>query len=274
MMKLKADRKKILKIDGLVRSNLSMQIISHDSNGNYDYDYLYPGKRDKIRMHDHIRQLARHIAREEFGVLPTRKPLRLSSLNDVEELMLKLQGGADSCLIRGIRTPEGQNLPDCTNYIKGVGVRLMVVEVPIDLSSLFVVWPMSGDLVWLRLRSFSSIYFPGTISLRNLRVLELEGHGDLEQFFQRFNMPPGNLTVLNIDVTGTEPWVILNPSVHPTGLQQSRRLSRGRARRMPRKNNRVKSGASTSSSSFDLDDSEVISAQEGFRAWITKAVIY
>jgi len=91
-------------------------------------------------------------------------------------------------LIRGIRTPKGQNLPDCTNYIKGVGVRLIVVEVPIDLSSLFVLWPMSGDLVWLRLRSFSSIYFPDTISLRNLRVLELEGHGDLEQLFQRFNM--------------------------------------------------------------------------------------
>jgi hypothetical protein len=89
-------------------------------------------------------------------------------------------------LIRGIRTSEG--LPDCTNYIKGVGVRLMVVEVPIDLSSLFVLWPMSGDLVWLRLRSFSSINFPHTISLGNLRVLELEGHGDLEQLFQRFNM--------------------------------------------------------------------------------------
>ena len=87
-------------------------------------------------------------------------------------------------MIRGIRTPKGQNLPDCTNYMKGVGVRLFVVEVPLDLS----LWNLSGDLVWLRMRNFLSIYFPDTISLRNLRVLELNGHGDLEKLFQQFNM--------------------------------------------------------------------------------------
>jgi hypothetical protein len=78
-------------MDGFMDSNFSRKIISHDSEGNYDYDYLYPAKRDKIRMHDHIRHLARHIAREEYGVLPTLKPLRLSCSDDVEELMLKLQ---------------------------------------------------------------------------------------------------------------------------------------------------------------------------------------
>lgn len=84
-------------------------------------------KTQKIAMHEHLRQLARHIAREEFGVLPSLNPLRLSYLDDIEESMLKLQcilqGGAHN-LIRGIRTPKGENLLDCTNYIKAVGVRL------------------------------------------------------------------------------------------------------------------------------------------------------
>ena len=91
-------------------------------------------------------------------------------------------------MIQGIQTPEGQNLPYCTNYIKGVGVRLIVVEVPIDLSSLFGLWFMLGHFMWLHLRSFSSINFPDTISLGNLRVLELEDHGGLDELFLRFNM--------------------------------------------------------------------------------------
>jgi hypothetical protein len=68
-------------IDGFVLS----------TNSNDSYDYLYLPMRDKIAMHDHIRHLARHIAREEFGVLPPLKPLRLSCSNDIEEFMLKLQ---------------------------------------------------------------------------------------------------------------------------------------------------------------------------------------
>jgi Leucine-rich repeat (LRR) protein len=71
--------------------------------------------------------------------------------------------------------------------------------------------------------------------------------------------------VLNINVKGTQPRVILNPSGgYPTGTTGTQ----GRARQIPRKHNRVKSGASTSSISLDLNDSEIISdsAQEGFRA--------
>lgn len=54
------------------------------------------------------------------------------------------------------------------------------VEIPTDFSSLFGLWNVSGDLVWLRLHSFRSINFLRTISLGNLRVLELQGHGDLD----------------------------------------------------------------------------------------------
>jgi hypothetical protein len=93
------------------------------------------------------------------------------------------QSGANSRRIRGIRIPNGEEVPQGTNYTNGVGVLLFVVEVLIAFGS----WNMDGDLVWLRLRNFGSIYFPGNISLRRLRVLELQGHGDVEQLFHRFD---------------------------------------------------------------------------------------
>jgi len=67
--------------------------------------------------------------------------------------------------------------------------------------------------------------------------------------------PPRNLSVLNIDVKGTQPRAILSSSGYPTGTPL-------------RKHNRVKSGATTSSINLDLNDFEIISdsAQEGFRA--------
>jgi len=39
-----------------------------------------------ITMHSQVRELARHIAREEFQNFPTRNPLRLSSSTDMEML--------------------------------------------------------------------------------------------------------------------------------------------------------------------------------------------
>lgn len=40
----------------------------------------------KLAMHDQLRQLARHIARQEFRVMPTHNPLRVSSSKDIVEL--------------------------------------------------------------------------------------------------------------------------------------------------------------------------------------------
>jgi len=64
------------------------------------------------------------------------------------------------------------------------GVRLLVVEHPID-SSWFLGSGISGELVWLRWRNSRFISLPHTISLRNLRVLELQSPKDdlLEEFF-------------------------------------------------------------------------------------------
>jgi hypothetical protein len=41
----------------------------------------------KLTMHDQLRELARHIAREEYRVFPICNPLRLSSSNDIEEML-------------------------------------------------------------------------------------------------------------------------------------------------------------------------------------------
>ena len=63
------------------------------------------------------------------------------------------------------------------------GVRLLVVEHPIKCVLKFLA-SISGDLVWLRWRNSPCISLPRTISVKNLRVLELEGfQGHLENFF-------------------------------------------------------------------------------------------
>lgn len=104
--------------------------------------------------------------------------------------MLQLQDGSKSCLTRGIRILRDQNPPQLTNHINTRGVRILVVDHPMDLSS----FAMSGDLIWLRLNNFPSISIPSTISLARLRVLELHGSGDhLQQIFDRFNELPCEL---------------------------------------------------------------------------------
>jgi len=190
-----------------VQSHHEIECRREEHIRNYDDLYGRPSKgRYKITMHDHLRDLARHIAREDFRRLATRKPLRVGCSTDIQKMLqLQLKGGTDCCWIRGIRID--QILPaDCTNKIKGVGVRLFVIDVPIDLSLFFGSWDMEGPLVWLRLHNAISIYFPRTISLGSLRVLELQGHqGDLEQLIDRFIEPPLDLTELSINVTDTLP---------------------------------------------------------------------
>lgn len=148
----------------------------------------------RLIMHNQVKLLARHIAREEFFEFAKHKPLRLSCSSDLTEIF-QLQDGSKSCLTRGIRIAKDQNPPQFTDQIKIRGVRLLVVDQHIDLSSL------SGDLIWLHLNDFPSISIPSTISLARLRVLELHGTDDhLQQSFDRFNELPYELLELNSDV--------------------------------------------------------------------------
>lgn len=150
-------------------------------------------------MHNQLKGLARHIAREDFFEFVKHKPLRLSCSSDITE-MFQLQDGSESCLTRGIRIVKDQNPPQLTNHINIRGVRLLVVDHPIDLSS----FAMSGDLIWLRLNDFPSISIPSTISLARLRVLELHGSDDhgLQQIFDPVNELPCELRESNSDTSG------------------------------------------------------------------------
>jgi len=86
-------------------------------------------------------------------------------------------------LCRGICIRKDRSLPQLPNHIHMRGVRLLVVEHPID-SSWCLASGISGYLVWLRWRNCPFISLPRTISLRNLRVLELQyPKEDIEKFF-------------------------------------------------------------------------------------------
>ena len=99
--------------------------------------------------------------------------------------MCNCQDGAETCLTRGIRIPKGQDPPELMDDINIRGVRILVVEHPMDMSSFAA---MSGTLVWLRFNNFPSISIPHNISLARLRVLELHDPGNqLQQFFERFD---------------------------------------------------------------------------------------
>lgn len=161
----------------------------------------------KLAMHDHLRELARHIVREEFAVWSTSKLLRVGSTNDIVEL--SKSHDVSQFRMRGIRTSKDERLSDFVGF-RGECVHLFVLEFPVDLSSLLVSLKLSGELVWLRLRNFrfGSMPFRSFIRLPKLSVLELQGHRDnIEQFFQNFdltsmdhnfNKPCSRLNELNI----------------------------------------------------------------------------
>jgi len=46
----------------------------------------------KVTMRDHIKKMAKQIAREEIFVLPAPKPLRLSSSNDIQAMLKLIRG--------------------------------------------------------------------------------------------------------------------------------------------------------------------------------------
>lgn len=148
-----------------------------------------------ITMPDPLRQLAINIARQEFGRQEfvrnrERTRLRLSCSNDIEAMSTKT---ASNIPIWGIRSSSPPAFRPGIR-VNAEGVRLFVAEGLVDLSLFFDSWKMSGDLVWLRLGNLSDFLFPCSISLRNLRVLELEGPEDsVQHFFRNFGYDEGRL---------------------------------------------------------------------------------
>lgn len=163
-----------------------------ESSNDINYKYEHPNI-GRLIMHNHLTGFARHIAREEFIEFSEHKPLRLSCSNDMNQI-LQLQDGSDFCRVRGIRIPKSENSPKPMNHRSIRDIRFLVVEHPMDLSS----FRMHGDLVWLRLDNFPSIFIPSTVSLANLRVLELHSPGHHgEQLFQGYDELPSELREFN-----------------------------------------------------------------------------
>lgn len=144
-----------------------------DSSNNINYRYEHC----RVKMHNQVKGLARHIAREEFFEFAKHKPFRLSCSSDIKEAF-QLQDGSEYCLTRGIRIPKGKNPPQLTNNMDIKGVRLLVLDHPMDLSSI----AMSGALIWLRLNDFRSISLlseMSKMSLASITVLEVHCPGDV-----------------------------------------------------------------------------------------------
>jgi Leucine-rich repeat (LRR) protein len=199
----------------LLDFNNDMESQFNTGNGSRGQDILTPQGRHvilptvlrgslKIRMQNQVRELARHIVREDFRSRDKR-PLRLSCSTDIVK-MLQLHDGSDFCCIRGIRIPGGQDPPPLTSNLNVTGLRLLVVD-SVELSSFFGSG-ISGDLVWLRWRDSLIVPLPSTISVKSLRILELQGPmDDLEKLFIRFDDIPEQLRDLNVDAMeeGTTP---------------------------------------------------------------------
>lgn len=142
------------------------------------YNHSGPGL-DMISMPDPLSRLARDIARKKF--IRRDHPKRFSCSDDIKT-MSEMASEFQTWGIRFSKTPALEGL-----RVNTEGVRLFVAEGDVNLSSFFHSWHISGMLVWLRLAIRSPFRFPESISLRTLRVLELEGQEDhLQHFFSNF----------------------------------------------------------------------------------------
>lgn len=188
--------------------------------------------RTKIIMENQVRDLVRHIVREESP--PMEKPMRLNCSTDIAKMLL--QDGSESCRVRGIRIPKGEDPSEFNKRVIIKGLRLLVVEHPVDLSKIFCS-AISGELVWLRLHNCRFISIPRTISLGNLRVLELKGPlGDMERFFNEIDEIPWELGELSIDNAFITSTSASSSSVQPVDVQHSERLSHRKISTSSKKN--------------------------------------
>ena len=114
------------------------------------------------KMQDQLMELARHIARQEFLMLPTRNPLWVSSSMDIFEL--RNCHGTSHLPVQRIQTSKDETPPDFPFPEVNVSICFLL-EVPTDLSYVLGSWDLSKDLVWYG--------FSCTISSSGLQVLHL-----------------------------------------------------------------------------------------------------
>eukprot|EP01018_Ginkgo_biloba_P026301 Gb_06231 [translate_table: standard] len=159
---------------------------------------------NRLQMHDHLRDLGRHIVDEECSGFPLHCS-RLWRPNDISNLLKQRTGTVE---VRGIRmatprhtrnslSPEPQSFPwhaylielfgNCAEYcshwsvfngssLRIRGLQLLVVEVEDDCLK-GMLNNVGGNLVWLRWYNCPYKSIPSWLSMEKLRVLELiDGH--------------------------------------------------------------------------------------------------
>ncbi|KAH9288998.1 hypothetical protein KI387_033115, partial [Taxus chinensis] len=179
--------------------------------------------KNRIRMHDHLRDLGREIAAE---VMPYRiwSPAQIINIENRAQSIVfhfySVNSVQKTMPFRGIMSATTQfapcsahdEFPTCSSHYQlpfekcmelmgkankafnfSRGLELLVVtddHFKQDFSEL------SRDLVWLRWFNFEQPNLPAWLSLNNLRVLELFGASSLKQLWEDSVQPPSQLREL------------------------------------------------------------------------------
>ncbi|GLJ40674.1 hypothetical protein SUGI_0839870 [Cryptomeria japonica] len=160
---------------------------------------------NRIRMHDHLRDLGREIAVQHL-------PHRLISQGEIADILTPSQ---EITPIRGIMTTTTQFIAssaheefprcsshfqapfmECVELMKGVSSLKLLAVTENDFTEEFAT--LSRDLVWLRWFDFKHSNLPSWLSLVNLRVLELFGTSSLNELWKDNTHAPLQLRELRI----------------------------------------------------------------------------
>lgn len=177
-----------LRIEGFVDATIACRQCGRREDPMHGDNYCC-GSLKAITMPDRSMVLARDLG--ENATQP--QPLRLASSIEMDTFLMNVPSefqkwGSSSAYPRvykiwGIRFSKQPAFREGIR-VKAEGLRLFVAK---DLpKSFFDWWTISGELLWLRLFNLrGSLRFPPSISLKTLRVLELEGppHG-VQQFMR------------------------------------------------------------------------------------------
>ncbi|XP_057835033.2 disease resistance protein Roq1 [Cryptomeria japonica] len=159
------------------------------------YSGQSPSYADKIRMHDHLRDMGREIA-------STHSSYRIWFPEQIKQHSL------ERMLIRGIQSADAfcafkeykyplMRTSKRQSKLPRLSVKLQILfvrgnEFTEEFASL------SEDLVWLRWENFPQRSLPSWFTLRNLSVLELSGANELEELWKSNADPPLQLRELII----------------------------------------------------------------------------
>lgn len=161
-------------------------------------------RENRIKIHDHLRDLGRTIADQErsLGIMPHRLWQRIGSIRDL------CQQSSVTTELRGIKTvPQVSGLESRRNEVFRKSLSKLIHTPPYSLRKLQLVAAegdllesilrrvKSPDLIWLRWKKCPCSFLPSWIPMKNIRVLEVVGN-KLERLWRY--QAPLELRELNI----------------------------------------------------------------------------